>query len=384
MFGIMFQSKQYSEIIANFELDSNIADYDNVDLKYITESYVNLNQEQKAIDLLLVIIGESRATSNEKIKLRKLVFEIFIQQKKYEITSDILQIFEKIVQISTIAEEKLNIVFIRQAIKYIKSQDIINYDTLLTWLTYYPVNLLNDELYGNQKYSESDLYHYDRFKCYCELGKIDEAYELYSETIKKIKNNELATFVKYNMCKMLFSTNKHEEAILILNELLIYQRLKYYLYLPIKYLYFENSLICSLILELVSLGIQSDEQYILKYIFDWIGKYHHDFYQEQLKNQVTFDGNMHINIANKIEVLSKISNFCRNQINVSIKTGMVIKITKTGNVFIKSDVDKKTIFVSKQNAKNIKINQRVEYINIDSYDAVKKTKSNAGIIIGGL
>lgn len=379
----MYRKEQYSEIIEVFELESDRKKFTIDDIVIISYSYVALGDCEKALNLLSEIIDDETLTHNDKILIRKFAYEILIKNKTKCNEDMEFKLFEKIIRYSIPEEEKLNVVFIRQAIKSIKEKDPINYEKLLVWLLMSDPKYLNKEPYKNQKFSDFDMHQFDILKAYCELGKIDVAKIFYDEAIKKIENEELRNLAKYNMSKLLFSREQGKDALDILKELLIHKRIKYYLYLPIRHLCDDVEIVTSYIIEILNLGIKNDELYILKYIFDWFGKYYPEFYINEIKPNYNFDGKLVIEAKAKDEVCMKILDFCKTMSGNLIHTGIVINVTKSGNAFVKSIIDNSSVFIPKQFAKNLKVKQTIEYLIVESYDQVKRTNSYTGIVLKG-
>ncbi|MFA5470691.1 MAG: hypothetical protein WC219_01405 [Acholeplasmataceae bacterium] len=379
----MYKVEQYSEIIEVFELENDLKKFTIEDLVIISYSYVALEDCAKALNLLLDIIDDEALTHNDRISIRKFAYEILIKNK-IRCNGDMkLILFEKIIHYSIPEEEKLNIVFIKQAMKSIKEKEQINYEKLLVWLLRSDTKYLNKEPYKNQKFSDYDMHHFDILKAYCELGKIDEAKIFFDEAIKKIENEELRNLVKYNMSKLLFSREQGKDALDILKELLIHKRIKYYLYLPIRHLCDDVEIVTSYIIEILNVGIKNDELYILKYIFDWFGKYYPEFYINEIKPNYNFDGKLVIETKAKDEVCKKILDFCKAVSSNLIHKGIVSNVTKSGNAFVRSIIDNSSVFIPKQFAKNLKVKQKIEYLIVESYDKAKKTNSYTGIVLKG-
>lgn len=346
--------------------------------------YLEQRDEEKFVSIFGLLRDFNEIGNHEKIVIRKAVYDIYIKNKIFNLNKDVLCIFEKIINSSNKGEEKLNLVFIRLGINYLKNEKPINCVELHKWLTYFPVQYLNHEPYGEQKYSEYDLYYYDLFKCICELEVIQNVEIHYPEIIENIKNEELINFTKYNMCKMFFAAGKNQEGMEILKNLLLYNRKKYYLYLPLKYKVNDKNFIYSSIIELLQKGIKKDEQYIYKYIVDWLKENLESGFYNSINENVSYDEKKHIQINNYQDFSKKIFGICKAQIKEILKKGKVVNITKSGNAFIKSLDDNNTMFVSKEYSKRIKVNQIIEYFEIESFDDKKKQKSKAAIVLGGI
>lgn len=379
----MYKIKKYPEIIEIFELENDPKKFTVDEIVITSYSYVALGDCEKALNLLLEIIDDETLTHNDRISIRKFAYDILIKNKTKCDEDMELILFEKIIQYSIPEEEKLNVVFIRQAMKSIKEKEPIDYEKLLVWLRMSDAKYLNKEPYKNQKFSDYDMHHFDILKAYCELGKIDEAKIFFDEAIKKIENEELRNLVKYNMSKLLFSNEQGKGGLDILKELLIHKRIKYYLYLPIRHLCDDVEIVTSYIIEILNIGIKTDELYILKYIFDWFGKYYPEFYINEIKPNYNFDGKLVIETKAKDEVCKKIFDFCKAVSSNLIHIGFVSNVTKSGNAFVRSIIDNSSVFIPKQFAKNLKVKQKIEYLIVESYDQVKETNSYTGIVLKG-
>ena len=62
--------------------------------------------------------------------------------------------FKYAIEKCTINNETLNIPFIKKAIYYLEQKNNPDYNLINNWLNYFNVNLLSENIYGNNKYSE--------------------------------------------------------------------------------------------------------------------------------------------------------------------------------------------------------------------------------------
>lgn len=200
------------------------------------------------------LIIKNNCSTDILIDYRKKLYATFITGNN-GMTDDVIIMFKYAIEKCTLENLKLNIPFIKKAVYYLEQKSNPNYNEINEWLNYYDVDSLNNSVYGNNKYSDRELYYLKKAKVLDLINKEDDLENLLNEYINNNQNNEIIFFIKYHICRLNFVNSNYEKANKYLKELLIVNREKYVLGLPIKYLDYSNE--SSTILLIIELLLES-------------------------------------------------------------------------------------------------------------------------------
>ena len=141
------------------------------------------------------------------IDFRKKLYNKYVSEN-YDITDDSIVLFECAIKRCTISNEKYNIPFIKKAISYLEQKNNVDYNIINKWLGYYNIELLNDEVFGNNKYSDKEMYYLKKAKTLDELKEMDELYALFDSYSKNKKQNlDILFFINWNNSPSEFTTS---------------------------------------------------------------------------------------------------------------------------------------------------------------------------------
>lgn len=355
-------------------MDRNIIkEYENIDKLFKNGEII------KSLKKQCNLIIKNNCSTDILIDYRKKLYAIFITGNN-GMSDDVIVMFKYAIEKCTLENSKLNIPFIKKAVYYLEQKSNPNYDEINNWLNYYDVDSLNNSVYGNNKYSDKELYYLKKAKVLDLINKEDELETLLSEYINNNQNNEIIFFIKYHICRLSFVNGNYEKANKYLKELLIDNREKYVLGLPIKYLDYSNE--SSTILLIIELLLERKlDDYFYAYILNWLKNSKYKFIFETLDDCYKYE-NKKYNILNYKKLKKNIILNFINDKNLSnlIKCGKIVNITKCKNAFIHDGSI--NIFVDKKYVdKKIKLGDTVRYFVIEKYNIEKNTNLSQAIIV---
>lgn len=325
------------------------------------------------------LIIKNNCSTDVLIDYRKKLYATFITGNN-GMTDDVIIMFRYAIEKCTLDNQKLNIPFIKKAIYYLEQKSNPNYNEINKWLDYYDIDSLNNSVHGNNKYSDRELYYLKKAKVLDLLNKEDELEKLLNKYINNNKNNEIVFFIKYHICKLNFANGAYGKANKYLKELLMFNREKYVLGLPIKYLDYSNE--SSTVLLIIELLLERKlDDYFYVYILKWLNNSKYKFIVEESAECYKYE-NKKYNILNYKKLKKNIIYNIVNDKKISglIKCGKIINITKCKNAFIYDG--SKEIFVDKKYVdKKIKLYDTVTYFIIEKYNIKKNMNLSQAIII---
>lgn len=352
----------------------------------------DINDEFNAIDLLYQsgerikslkkqcnLIIKKKCPSDILIDYRKKLYSTFITGE-HGINDDVIIMFKYAIEKCTMNNEKFNIPFIKKTIYYLEQKNNPDYSLINNWLDYYDINLLNDSVYGNNKYSDREMYYLKKAKTLDLLKREEELKKLlFRYNQEKNKNSEIFFFIKYHICHLNFVNASFTEANEELNELLVLKREKYLLGLPIKYHDYTNQERTALFIIELLMDKHIDD-YFYAYILNWIKDSNYKVILEEISDCFEFKDNKYkiINYKKLKKVI--ISKFLEEKsINSFIKCGKIVKITKLRNAFL---FDDSNIFVDKKYVSpKMRIGDTVKYFVIEIFNNEKGCKLPQAVVI---
>ena len=314
------------------------------------------------------------------LDFRKKLYSIFISGDS-GIDDDVIKMFKIAIEKCTLNNQKYNIPFIKKAIYYLEQKNNIDYNEINWWLDCYNVDLLNDNVFGNNKYSDRELYYLKRAKSYDETKKLELLKQLlFQYKNEKKQNEEIVFFIKFHICKLLYNCEDFDNANNYLDEILVKKREKYVLALPIKYHdYSDENKVIMYILEILLDGSTPD--YLCAYIINWLKGSSYAVLINNVSDCFQFDGKNYI--INDFEIFKRrlIYDICNlTDVSNCIKDGIIINITKNGNGF--ADINNSSYFVEKKYiGKNFRRGFRIKCFLIDKYNQEKNQIMKEVVVI---
>lgn len=353
----------------------------------------DIDNEYREIDLLFQngeciralkkhcnLIIKKKCSNNILIDYRKKLYSTFITGER-GMDDDAITMFKYAIEKCTLENPKFNIPFIKKAIYYLEQKNNPDYNMINDWLNYYDIELLNDKIYGNNKYSDREMYYLKKSKILDLLNKEEDLKKLLLDyNQEKNKNDEILFFIKYHICRLYFVNALFEKANMYLNDLLIMKREKYVLGLPIKYNDYTNQSNTALFVIELLLEKHLDD-YFYAYILNWLKGSNFKFILDNVDDCYEYENKKYKIIDYKKLKTSVIVNLLKEKnINSLIKYGKIVKITKLKNAFISDDSS--SIFVDKKYIdKKMKVGNMVKYFMIEIYSNEKKCKLPQGVVI---
>lgn len=352
----------------------------NDEFKTIDELYKS-GEIIKSLKKQCNLIIKNNCPTNILIDYRKKLYSTFITGDN-GIDEDVVIMFKYAIEKCSLKKSKLNIPFIKKAIQYLEKKNEPDYNEINEWLNYYDVESLNDIKYGNNKYSDLELYYLKKAKVLDLLNKENDLEELLAKYNKSNNNPnyEIVFFIKYHLCRLNFVKGNYENANKYLKELLLFNREKYVLGLPIKYM--DHSDESSAILYIIELLIEKKlDDYFYAYILNWLKKSSYKDIYEKLDKYCKYENNKYVILNYKKIKEIIISNLINDKkINKLIKYGKIVNITRNKNAFVSSEAT--NIFIDKKYlSKNVKKGDSVWYFVVEKYNIIKKNKISQAIII---
>lgn len=348
--------------------------YREIDLLFQNGEYI------KSLKKHCNLIIKKKCSNNILIDYRKKLYSTFIAGN-HGMDDDAVTMFKYAIERCTLENNKLNIPFIKKAIYYLEQKNNPDYNMINDWLSYYDIELLNDKIYGNNKYSDREMYYLKKSKTLDLLNKEEDLIELLSNyTQEKNKNDEILFFIKYHICRLYFVNASFEKANIYLNDLLAIKREKYVLGLPIKYSDYTNQVYTALFIIELLLEKHIDDYYYA-YILNWLKESNYKFILDSIDDYYEYKNSKYNIIDCKKLKATIILNLLKEKnINSSIKCGKIVKITKLKNAFIFDGLS--NIFVDKKYIdKKMKIGNVVKYFVIEIYNNEKKCKLPQAVVI---
>lgn len=350
-----------------------IKEYENIDILFRNGEII------KSLKKQCNLIIKNNCSTDILIDYRKKLYATFITGNN-GMTDDAIIMFKYAIEKCTLENLKLNIPFIKKAIYYLEQKSNPDYNEINKWLNYYDVDSLSNSVYGNNKYSDRELYYLKKAKVLDLINKEEELENLLNEYINNNQNNEIIFFIKYHICRLNFVNGNCEKANKYLKELLIVNREKYVLGLPIKYLDYSNE--SNTILLIIELLLERKlDDYFYAYILNWLKNSKFKFIVETLDDCYKYE-NKKYNILNYKKLKKNIILNIINDRNLGnlIKCGKIVNITKCKNAFIYDGSI--NIFVDKKYVdKKIKLGDTVRYFVIERYNIEKNTNLSQAIIV---
>lgn len=349
------------------------------EFKVINELYAS-GDVIKSLKKQCNLINNNVCEADILLDFRKKIYSTFISGDS-GIDDDVIKMFKIAIEKCTLNNQKYNIPFIKKAIYYLEQKNNVDYDEINWWLDCYNVDLLNDSVFGNNKFSDRELYYLKRAKSYDETKKLDLLKQLMPQyENEKKQNEEIVFFIKFHICKLLFNCKDFEKANNYLDEILVKKREKYVLGLPIKYHdYSDEKKVIMYILEILLDGCTPD--YLCAYIINWLKSSSYAVLVDNVSDCFQFVGNNYI--INDFEIFKRrlICDICNlKDICNNIKDGIIINITKTGNGFVQ--IDNSSYFVEKRYVgKHFKRGFKIKCFLIDKYNREKNQIMKEVIII---
>lgn len=195
-------------------------------------------------------------------------------------------------------------------------------------------------------------------------------------------NYEIVFFIKYHLCRLYFINGNYENANKYLKELLLFNREKYVLGLPIKYM--DHSDEPNTILYIIELLMEKKlDDYFYAYILNWLRKSNYKDIFGKLDKYYKYENNKYIILNYKKIKEIIILNFINDKkLNKLIKHGKIVNITRNKNAFVSDGTI--NIFTDKKYiSKNTKKGASVRYFVVEKYNIIKKDKIAQAIIING-
>lgn len=371
---------QENELQTNIDLFQNLkVSLDTDELRELVSIFEKANLNDMHKEALSLLVQKDGSNSNDKVEFRKLIFNDYVKNKTVLEDSDI-RLIDIVLKYCPVENEKLNILIIKKVVKSLKQRANPNYEKILEYLNYYNSDMLNRKPFNDGDYSDFDLFLIDKMRCFLNLRLYDSAEDFYSE-LNKEGISKLAMFhIKYNLCKFRYIESYFDEAYELYTELVIFDRRDYLLILPIKYKDEKHKdVVYTNILELLSVGINKDKGFFLKYIYDWIENYDKQLFDD-IEQYVEIDENKHIIVKKFYKFMNAITDFYISKIEDIVYEGEIISITKAGFGFIK-DNENETYFVHKKYIRNLKLKSKVFFIKELSYNKSKDEKSMVAIVL---
>lgn len=358
----------------------NGIDFD-IELRYIS-CLDELGEEDKALDVMSSLVSDENCTFDIKNKYRRMMYER-VCNSRISLSDQEISRIEILLDYNKSNNGKYDIKFIKYAIKYLKDKSSVDYKRILKFLNFYDVSILNREQYNDNDYSDFDLYHLTRFKCYKELRMFPNIINEYEEAKQLIFfSKKVPYFLKYYYAYALYRTRDYCNAVIVKNELLEVADDDYVISLPVKYkdcVNFDDSILT--IIRMIINRISLKKNYLRVYIYR--------FYEystkldEKIFATAVKESNNQVNIIDYKEfdrvVLKDLIDFSQE----NLQEGRIIKIYKNGG-FISNKETKESIYFRKQFLGNKKIDDEVEFIEIPSFDKKKKKSSTEAIVRGRL
>lgn len=334
----------------------------------------------KSLKMLCNLIVKKNCSNNILINYRKMLYSTFITGD-HGINDDAVIMFKYAIEKCTINNETLNIPFIKKAIYYLEQKNNPDYNLINNWLNYFNVNLLSENIYGNNKYSDKDMYYLKKAKILDLLNKTNELKDLFLKYNQELQiKADIIFFIKYHICRNLFNNSLFDDANELLKDLLLSKRETYVLGLPIKYCDYTDQVqtmffVIELLLE------RHLDDYLYVYILIWLNNSSYNYIVNGLKGCYEYNNKKYKIINRKKLRNSIILNAMKdNNIELQIKSGKIVKITKSKNAFLNNG--ESNIFVDKKYLdKNIKVGDMVKYFVIEKYNCEKKCVLSQAVII---
>lgn len=346
-------------------------------LKEINQLYINENFVD-SLKKQCNLIHNNCCDKSILINFRKKLYSKFIVEK-LEINDDILDLFKCAIDKCTFDNANYNLPFIKRAITYLEQRDCVDYNLINDWLNLCDDSKLNNNKYGNNKYTDYELFYLKKAKALDELNKEEELRELLKRYEDKNGNDSIQFFIKYHLCKLYFSNSSYTKANELLKELLLVKREKYLLGLPLKYNdYSDQVFVAFLIIELLQEKILNEYYYV--YILSWLKNSDFKYIQCHATHYYKFEGKYEFNNVNKLKECILKSLVSDYKLKEFIKEGKLIKITKLGNGFI-SDGRNNTFCNKKYLTRKMNLGVIVKYIVIKVYSEEKKRILPQAIIV---
>ena len=325
------------------------------------------------------LIIKQKCPNDILIDYRKKLYSTFIIGE-HGMDDAAIIMFKYAIEKCTLENPKFNIPFIKKAIYYLEQKNNPDYNMINNWLNYYDVNLLNNEVYGNNKYSDKELYYLKKAKILDLLNKKEDLEKILFDYTQEQGNDEILFFIKYHICRLCFVNASFKKANTYLKDILLMKREKYVLGLPIKYKDYTNqSYTALLIMELL---IDNHlEDYFYAYILNWLKESKFKFILDKVNNCYKYENNKYKIIDYKklktSIILQLLNEKCMKSL---IKCGKITKITKLRNAFILDGSS--NVFVDKKYInKKIKVGDLVKYFVIEKYNNEKKCKLPQAVVI---
>ncbi len=326
------------------------------------------------------LINKEHCSNEILLDYRKKLYSVFINGDN-GIDDEVIVMFKCAIEKCTFNAEKYNIPFIKKAIFFLEQKNNVDYNEINNWLDYFNISMLSDTAYGNNKYSDKEMYYLKKAKALDVIGKIEELkklFLLYNEEEKQ--NDDIIFFIKYHICRLFFLKNMFSEANVYLSELLLIKREKYVMGLPIKFKDYTNQTQTAIFVVEILLN-HHVEDYFFAYIINWLKNSKYSSIIDLIKDYFLFEDNKY-KITNCKEMKKVIiSNLlCNQDISSFIKNGTIASITKSGNAFVTAG--NSNIFVDKKYVdRNDKVGNDVKYYVIEMFNTQSEKITKQAILI---
>ena len=134
------------------------------------------------------LIAKEECEKEILIDYRKKLYSIYISGIN-GIDDEVITMFKCAIEKCTFDNEKYNIPFIKKAISYLEQKNNPDYNLINEWLNRYNKDLLNPDRYGNNKYSDRELYYLKKAKIFDEINNIENLSRLLDDYRKEEKQN---------------------------------------------------------------------------------------------------------------------------------------------------------------------------------------------------
>lgn len=354
-------------------MDDIDAEYREIDLLFQQGEHI------KSLKKHCNLIIKKKCPNHILIDYRKKLYSTFITGE-YGMDDDTIIMFKYVIEKCTLENPKYNIPFIKKAIYYLEQKNNPDYNMINDWLNYYDTSILNDKIYGNNKYSDREMYYLKKSKTLDLLNKEEDLEKLLSDYMHEKENVDILFFIKYHICRLCFINASFKKANIYLNDLLIMRREKYVLGLPIKYNDYTNQPYTVLFIIELLLEKHLDD-YFFAYILNWLKESDFQYILDSVNDYYIYKNKKYEITDYKKLKKDLIINFLNdNNINYMIKWGKIVKITKSRNAFISDGSS--NIFADKKYIDNkMKTGNMVKYFVIEIYNNEKKCKLPQAVVI---
>lgn len=302
------------------------------------------------------------------IETRKELFTRYIINKDSKLNDEIIELFYITCSTDEFSNHKYFFPFFRATFKYYENNIKNNLNIFDKWLNY--INYRDLNFTSTQNYSDLDIYIIISLKINMYLLNIEFINDLikYYQSLSIKTSFESDFYIKYNLCKFLYTTKSYVEARILYFEIIKYKREWYIEMIPFKFrdLEIKNDILIN-ILSAKKINFY-DFNIILKFLKE----------SKILTNELEY-----IDKDPSYYEIETLKNITKNYIiknSNSVQEGKLIKKFKTNVGFISNG--KESYYVnSKYMKKTYKKNNYFHFITYDGYDFKKQLQCLNAIIL---